>query len=324
MSAEQLLGWTPVRVYWHQSRLFVDWALLGKERLTEPFFEQTIGHVMHHPFNLLFKHQTPIEALSELREISPGLPPSGFIFHMSRCGSTLISQMLAALARNIVISEAPPIDSVLRARDYNREVTEEQRLEWFRALVSALGQPLHESESRLFIKFDSWHTLDLPLIRRAFPDVPWIFVYREPIEVLVSHERNRGSQLLPGTVPTELLGLDLSEVGRMSLEEYGARALAAFCEAALRYYETGGGLLVNYRELPEAVFTSLLSFFRVSYSADEIERMREASRFDAKSPQMFFRDDTESKRREATEELRQLSERWLETPYKKLEAIRQA
>ena len=33
---------------------------------------------------------------------------------MSRCGSTLVSQMLAALPQNIVISEAAPIDAVVQ------------------------------------------------------------------------------------------------------------------------------------------------------------------------------------------------------------------
>ena len=56
-----------------------------------------------------------IDVLLEWQEQSPGLPPSGFIFHMSRCGSTLAARMLAASPRNIVLSEADPIDYVLRA-----------------------------------------------------------------------------------------------------------------------------------------------------------------------------------------------------------------
>ena len=37
----------------------------------------------------------------------PGIDPTGFIFHLARCGSTLVSQMLAALPEHIVLSEAP-------------------------------------------------------------------------------------------------------------------------------------------------------------------------------------------------------------------------
>lgn len=323
MKTAQLAGWTPLRVYWQQSSLHVDWILLGEERFTTPFFEQTIGQAMQHPFNQLFRRQTPIEALLDLETVSPGIAPSGFIFHMSRCGSTLITQMLATISKNIVISEAPLIDTILRAQQRDPAITDEQRLKWLRALLSALGQRRREAESYLFVKFDSWHTLDLPLIRRAFPDVPWIFVYREPLEVLVSHEKNRGSQLLPGAVRPELSGLNGTALAGMRLQEYGARAVAAFCGAAVRHYETGNGLFVNYNQLPEAVFSSLLDFFRVSYSADEIERMRFVTQFNAKSPSLTFKDDRESKRREATEELRQLSDQWLGPLYEKMETLRQ-
>ena len=80
----------------------VDWGCLGKERFTDPLFEQTIDVCLRHPFNLLFRHQTPIELLGEVAATFPMVPPSGFIFHLSRCGSTLVSQMLAALPQNIV------------------------------------------------------------------------------------------------------------------------------------------------------------------------------------------------------------------------------
>src|SRR5215208_1425097 len=114
--ADRLAGWVPIRLYREQSSAFVDWCYPGERRFTDPFFDQTVEQCLRHPFNLLFRHQTPIETLGQRHESHPGLPPAGFIFHLSRCGSTLITQMLAALAKNVVISEAAPIDSVLRAR----------------------------------------------------------------------------------------------------------------------------------------------------------------------------------------------------------------
>ena len=43
------------------------------------------------------------------------LRPDGLIFHMSRCGSTLVSQMIAALPNMVAISEARPLDASDRA-----------------------------------------------------------------------------------------------------------------------------------------------------------------------------------------------------------------
>jgi hypothetical protein len=324
MKAAHLVGWTPIRVFWQQSEPFIDWVLLGEQRPTEPFFEQTVGYAMHHPFNMLFRHRTPIEALKELQMINPGLPPKGFIFHMSRCGSTLVSQMLASLPRNIVLSEAPPIDAVLRSYAYYPDITDEQRINWLRLMVSALGQKRHEAEEHLFIKFDSWHTLDLPLIERAFPGVPWIFLYREPLEVMASHLRSRGGQMLPGYIKPEWLGLDMESVSRLSLDEYCARVLAKFCQSALQYKDTGRSMLVNYRQLPEVFFSSLLDHFQVSYTEDELARMRRAAQFNAKSPGMTFTSDSADKQRLVPDEVRQLAARWVGPIYEELEAVRRA
>ena len=234
MDLELLNGWIPIHIYWQQSQVMVDWCYLGTQRFREPFFEQTLQQLLWQPFNMLFRHQTPIETLAKLQDAQPGLPPSGFIFHMSRCGSTLTAQMLAALPKNIVISEADPIDRVLRANLGHTRIAEEQRAIWLRGLIGALGQVRNAGERQLFIKFDSWNILDLPVIRRAFPQTPWIFLYRDPVEVMVSHGRQRGSQMLPGVLDPRALGMDLATVQQVSLDEYCARVLAAVCEAATR------------------------------------------------------------------------------------------
>jgi hypothetical protein len=273
------------------------------------------------PFNMLFRHQTPIETLVELQNTHPGLPPTGFIFHMSRCGSTLAAQILSALPQNIVISEADPIDKVLRSNLRDPDITEEQRVAWLRGLIGAFGRARNPGEQHLFIKFDSWSVLDLPLIRRAFPDTPWIFLYRDPVEVMVSHVRQRGSQILPGVLDPRALGMDFSSVQQLSLDEYGARVLASVCEAATRYYEPGAAELINYRQLPEAVWSSLAEFFGVSYTPAEVEQMGAIAEIDSKHKGLIFEHDSATKQRLATDEIRALAERFIRPWYEQLEAL---
>jgi hypothetical protein len=173
MLAERFRGWAPMRLYWRDQHPMVSWCLLdGHFRFTDPFFDQTISTALRNPFQLLFQHQTPIELLGELEEEAPGLAPTGFIFHMSRCGSTLISQMAAALPDTLVISEAGPIDAVLQARRRNPAVTPEQTRAWLRWMVSALGRRNDAGLKRYFVKLDAWHILDLELIRKTFPATP--------------------------------------------------------------------------------------------------------------------------------------------------------
>ena len=94
ITVEQLKHCMPIRIYWQDEEAFVDWCYMDGARLLEPFFDQTIESCFTSPFNLLFRHQTPLEVLGELYRQSRGLPLKGLIFHMSRCGSTLVSQML--------------------------------------------------------------------------------------------------------------------------------------------------------------------------------------------------------------------------------------
>lgn len=312
----------PVRFYWQESRAFVDWCYLGKKRFTEPFFYITIERRFRKPFNLLFRHQTPIEVLGELNEYSRGFAPSGFIFHMSRCGSTLVSQMLAALSQNIVISEPLPINSILRANLKNPEISDERRIEWLQWIINAFGQKRNAEEKYFFIKFDSWNTLDLALIERAFPGVPWIFLYRNPVEVIASHMNLRGAQMIPGVVEEMLSGLDSSEVSQMRAEEYCARVLARICETALKCLPNRNALLVNYTQLPEAVTSTVLKHFRAAYLPEDIEQMKNAARFNAKTPQMNFVPDSETKKKQASGAAYAAAEKWVNPLYEKLENIR--
>lgn len=316
-------NWIPIRLYWNGLRPMVDWCYLGQSRFSHPFFSQTIESCLRKPFNLLFRHQTPIELLGQRNEIRTGLAPSGFIFHMSRCGSTLIAQMLAASSRSIVISEAAPIDLTLRANlRHPGGVTDDQRATWFRWLVSALAQPRNREEF-CFIKFDAWNVMDLPVIRKAFPDVPWIFIYRDPVEVMVSQFGRRGAHMIPGAIAPKLFGTTIDEAVSMSPEEYCARVLATICESALRYH-AGGGMLINYKQLPEVVLTSLSNYMGLDWTATEREKMKNVRRLHAKNPSTDFRPDSAGKQDNATREIRDAAQKWLYPVYERLEIARQA
>jgi hypothetical protein len=316
LHAEDLRDWMPIRFYRRGDDPFVDWCYMGADRFTAPFFSDTIQRRLSYPFSLLFRHQTPIDVLGELCASTGVVAPTGFIFHMSRCGSTLVSQMLAALPTNIVISEAPPIDSVIDAR------IDHQRPEWLTWMIGALGRRRNDAERDLFIKFDSWNVLELDFIRSAFPTVPWIFLYRDPVEVIVSHMRQRGSQTVPGAMEKLLPGLSLTDALQMPAEEYCARVLARVCEAALEHAEDEGGLFVNYNQLPSAVTGSIAKHFGLSFSSDEVDTINRAAKFDAKTPQMTFEPDSGRKRAAANEATREAAAVWLDPLYERLENIR--
>jgi hypothetical protein len=320
--AERFRHWVPIRIFWKEGRPLLDWCYLGETRFTDPFFEQTITSVLHSPFASLFRHHTPVEFAGELADVDPPINPSGFIYHMSRCGSTLVSRMLAQLPSSIVASEPPILDEVLRARGAHSPVDRETRIRWVKWIVGTLGRRRFPEESRFFVKLDCWSICDFELVHAAFPDVPWMFVYRTPLEVLVSQHTQPSRFTVPGYLDPTVLGLEPGTALTVPRHEYCARILSLILETALRHMEQYGGLAVEYRQLPEAVSRGIADAFSLTFTEPELEVLRAASKIDAKNPSFEFESDAERKQSQASPSLREACVRWLDRPYQRIEVLR--
>src|SRR5438270_314368 len=134
LAVAALRAWTPVRVGVKTGE--IDWALVDAP-FADHFFETTAERAMQHPFNLAFGRRTPLAALDALHAKAPGVAPAGFVFHMSRCGSTLIAQMLARLSATTVLSEPQPLDALLRLRG---RVDDDTLIGWLRAMAADAGR----------------------------------------------------------------------------------------------------------------------------------------------------------------------------------------
>ena len=317
MNPELLDGFVPMRVWWDAGTPTVDWCRLDGLRFTDPFFEGTIRRALQHPFNLAFRPQTPLAELAALGAQRPGLAPSGFVFHLSRCGSTLVTQAFAELPQVLVLSEAAPIDAVLRAHERDPRITDEQRIAWLRAMIDALAQRRTGTERHLIVKFDAWHALQLDLIERAFPGVPWVFLVRDPVEILVSHRRAVSWMMAALNAPS-LLAFTPAEAMRLPRDEYHARVLARIASAMAAH--SGAERTIDYRALPAAIWETLAPRFGITLSAADRERLHAAVGRDAKQPTRAFVADAAAKQDEADAELRELAARWLAEPYARLTA----
>jgi hypothetical protein len=135
--------------------------------------------------------------------------------------------------------------------------------------------------------------------------------------------RERGSQMIPGVIGQILPGVDFMESVQMSAEEYCARVLARFCENAIGGAKTTKALMINYNQLPEVVTMAMLEHFQVRYSPEDIESIKSAARFNAKTPGIPFTSDSAAKREKASAAAREAAEKWVNPLYEQLEKIRQ-
>ena len=182
MELADLARWTPVRLDFSGPAPAVYWADLSAERFVEPFFDQTVARWASGPSaRPLVK--TGLEALGAL-DGEPSLEPAGMIFHLSRCGSTLVSRLLGTLPGVVVIAEPAPLNALL-GLDPDR-VDDAALAKIVRLLVRALGRCRHGDERRLVLKCTSWNIRRRAVLAAAFPETPWIWVQRDPARVLAS------------------------------------------------------------------------------------------------------------------------------------------
>ncbi len=288
-------AWLPAHVAPDGS---VQWLHFAGTPLDAPFYEETVRRVGSRPFARLMRYGTP---LADFVAGAPegGIVPAGLIFHMSRCGSTLAAQMLAAVPGHVVASEPAPLDAIVQLPFAGYPLTAHDHAMALRAMAAALGRQARAAGGRFFIKLDAWHALALPLFRLAFPGVPFAFLYRDPVEVLVSLTRMPGLHSLPGALPPALFGIPPEAA--VHGVDFAARTIGAICAAAA---SDPALLLIDYGELPQAVGTRLLPHFGIVLDPAGAEAMASASRRDAKTPNMDFTPDREAKQQEAGAELR--------------------
>jgi hypothetical protein len=313
-------GWLPIRIWQAADGWSADWCHFGDRPLREAFFRDSVEAALRRPFNQAFRQYTGMDALLDWQRRSPGVAPTAFVFHASRCGSTLLAQMLARLDSHIVLSEPPPLDTLLRAPYHDAAVAPLQAA-WLRALLSAWGQRRRGDERALVVKLDAWNIFELPLLRQCFPATPWIFLYRDPLEIAVSQLQSPGRHMVPGMLGPSPLTTAMAQAGNISRAAFVARALGSILAAGLEQCTRHGGMAVNYDELPQLLGERLAPVFGLDpvAAAAALDGLRDH----AKRPGERFEPDRASKRQAADDDTRRQVERWASPPYAALEALRE-
>jgi len=315
MKLADLARWTPVRLDFSAPRPAIYWADLSAERFADPFFDQSVARWASstHARPLV---RTGLEALVAL-DAEPSLEPAGMIFHLSRCGSTLVSRLLGTLPGVVVLAEPAPLNALLGLDPVRVDEAALARL--VRLLVRALGRCRHDDEHRLVLKCTSWNVRRRSVLAAAFPDTPWVWVQRNPVQVLASLLASPpgwlGLQAEPRRAARRF-GLDPNAVSTMTRAEFAARALGAMLEAASA--DPVGRLSVDYADLPSAAWERIAVHLGLEADPAAIERMIDESRFYSKDSarQAFAGDDPE--RRPVTDEIREAARRFAEPGYRAL------
>lgn len=304
-------NWLPVRAALHPDGLYLALRQIRAEELQDAFMQETVARVPA-------AEKIVQVAMGDLGKAAAGSAPAGVVFHVARCGSTLISQLLKQQGECVVYAEPLPVNEIL-VPPHRRP-----RHELASALRSLADAFARHAGGPWVMKLSSWNTLFCDVVAEAFPDTPWILSLRDPVEVGVSLLGRPPGWLgdRAGTTSPFPAIID-PEHASASREEYVARLYGAFCDAACRL-DPARGRLVRYETLPAAAWEIVAPHFGLPLDERQLQRMAAAARLDAKAPvgqAVGFVRDTATKQAAASAILRQAIDAFARPPLERLERI---
>lgn len=269
-------------------------------------------------------------------QVPKALNLTAVVFHESRCGSTLVANSLIGMnpEQHRTYSEsAPPAMAIKNVcgSDYDR-CSIDQAAMVLRDAMYLMSRTNDPKEERVFFKMQSVTTQNIEVFQMAYPDVPFMFVYRSPVEVMMSHFKDgmnhancvRSKRFAPKVVRKIAARRGYSNAESMESEDYCAAHLASITESAVAALKVSeNGYPVNYKTLPESLYEDILPAMGVKVGPEEIERIKTVSGKYSKGrggKAGEFKGDSEQKKAAASPQVKKAAATFLQESFDMLES----
>jgi hypothetical protein len=283
---------------------------------------------------------------------------SAVVFHESRCGSTLVANSFVGVnpSKHRVYSESAPVfealDIFCSQQDYSflpparRSLRSQQSSSEVCSRPKQAGLVLHDvitlmsrsndpKEMRVLFKFQSKLTRYLPVFLQAFPNTPWLFVFREPVQVLASYFRGTMENAAWGCIRTQdnppyavqqiAKRRGVNDASTLSSEDYCAAHLASLTEAAVYGLQSSSlGIAVDYKGLPTDLREIFSRRLGIPMGAAEINNLNQMSYHYSKGrpgQARAWKEDSQIKQHKATDQLREAAQTFLQDSYQRLSSF---
>ena len=283
----QLAGhWLPYR--YHAKSRNIYWCLPAGHA-TEPFQDETIAR--YRQTVLVNQFIAPKTALSSLdiqaQSVQP-IMPAGFIFHLSRCGSTLISGCVSELDTTCVFSESPVLTEIL----LDKTLTESAGRSYLQQLVN-LQASVFPSRPNVIVKWNAWDIFRWGTIRALYPQVPSVFLVRDPVEILASHQRLAGRHMSGDKALAHFHSVFFHWDDGDELFGKRANVLHGLLCAMHNIFPERHAYLVDYRQLSFQTIATLLYFMGLDLDESSSVKIQMRMKFNSKNPAQLFLHDKE-------------------------------
>lgn len=292
VNVNQLAGqWLPYR--YHAKPRSISWCIPDGPAF-EPFQDQTITRYRQQLINQLLSPKTSLSSLLEAHLDAPAISPTGFIFHLSRCGSTLVSGSGMELASANVLSESPPLTECL----LDTSLTQDEKQKLLMLLLQLQAQailPFIQSDAQqLIVKWNAWDILQWPLIRSLYPQVPVIFLTRKPVEILASHQKSTGRHMA-GDPAMATFDESFALASGENMLAMRIRVLKNLLIHMNRWCQEPGVQVIDYRQLTQKTILDVIGIFALSPTSGEREAIAARMGFNSKELSQSFSSDSDQK-----------------------------
>lgn len=189
----------------------------------------------------------------------------------------------------------------------------------------------------MFFKVSSIGSKRINVMQKAFPQIPWIFVYREPVQTMMSHLDPEKIRIRGGTAsavclrarrhpPEDLIQFVQSygeDIDELNDQEFCAAHLATLCESALRAMRVsnGKGIAVEYEGLVDKLIQDVFpNHFSLKVDETSRQRVLDVAKIYSKSKTKAknWVEDSKQKDKRSTPNIRAAADVYLADSYEKL------
>ncbi len=267
---------------------------------------------------------TSFKAL-DLLEID-SLEPTLLIFHMSRCGSTLVSKSLAHSRNNLVYGEANVFNSLLEyelkgsENNIPTKLNTKLRLK-YQSLFKAMGRKRLNSHENYIVKFPSLYCRFITDFAEMFPNAKLLFLYRDPIEVMASLDQGPFNMIKERHTQRNYSAVADDPPSSNSANAYAAKLLERSIISVLNS-DSKNLSFMNYENLNRQNVPTLLEEMNLRMTSNEIEKIQHQFSFYSKEGRKLkkYSDDSAIKQALASDEIKRLCQEFLTPLYEKLRA----
>jgi hypothetical protein len=166
---------------------------LGRESFAAPLYDEIVDAYRETQTGLGFCLSADSILASGGR---PQPDPKALVFHVGRCGSTLLCNLLSSDPDRVVIKEPEFINSLLLSAAMETDTGAKDRI-WalitclLRSLTAGVRVAIDGSERECVVKLTSWNLLHAHEIVRRLGPIPLVVVVREPWATVASFLQER-------------------------------------------------------------------------------------------------------------------------------------